>query len=261
MSRSNVGSPLPHRGEAWRHRSSSRRHSPAHRRARGAGAAPAASPSRRTSLRDREAPAPLPEPLSAVPTSPASCRSSAGRSSCWEARTCCARFTESGRLPGRGGVVLGLAYAVAWFGAADRAGVTRPLSGLFHGLAAVVISLPLLWEASAHFRLLSPPASAAMLIADHRSRARRRLASTSAEPGWCRRHRIDRRDRGTRGGDRAPAAVCCWSAGARRVHVVAERRARLVVAALASGVRGRPRGPRAGRREPASSRRRSRTEP
>src|SRR6187402_2242714 len=41
-------------------------------------------------------------------------------------------LTESGRLPGRGGVVLGLAYAVVWFGAADRASVTRPLSGLFH---------------------------------------------------------------------------------------------------------------------------------
>jgi hypothetical protein len=73
-------------------------------------------------------------------------------------------LTESGRLPGRGGVVLGFAYAAAWFGAADRAGITRPLSGLFHGLAAVVISLPLLWEASAHFKLLSPPASAAMLM-------------------------------------------------------------------------------------------------
>ena len=73
-------------------------------------------------------------------------------------------LTETGRLPGRGGVALGLAYAVAWFGAADRAGVTRPLSGLFHGLAAVVISLPLLWEASTHFGLLSPPASAAMLM-------------------------------------------------------------------------------------------------
>jgi hypothetical protein len=72
-------------------------------------------------------------------------------------------LTESGRLPGRGGVVLGLAYAVAWFGAADRAGLTHPLSGLFHGLAAVVISLPLLWEASAHFKLLSPPESAAIL--------------------------------------------------------------------------------------------------
>jgi hypothetical protein len=73
-------------------------------------------------------------------------------------------LTESGRLPGRAGVVLGFAYAVAWFGAADRAGVTRPLSGLFHGLAAVVISLPLLWEASTHFKLLSPETSAALLL-------------------------------------------------------------------------------------------------
>ena len=73
-------------------------------------------------------------------------------------------LTESGRLPGRGGVVLGLAYAMVWFGAADRASVTRPLSGLFHGLAAVVISLPILWEASAHFRLLSPATSATTLV-------------------------------------------------------------------------------------------------
>ena len=73
-------------------------------------------------------------------------------------------LTESGRLPGRAGVVLGFAYAVAWFGAADRAGVTRSLSGLFHGLAAVVISLPLLWEASTHFKLLSPETSAALLL-------------------------------------------------------------------------------------------------
>lgn len=72
-------------------------------------------------------------------------------------------LTESGRLPGRSGIVLGFAYAVVWFGAADRTSVTRPLSGLFHGLAAVVISLPLLWEASAHFGLLSPAASAATL--------------------------------------------------------------------------------------------------
>ncbi len=72
-------------------------------------------------------------------------------------------LTESGRLPGRGGVILGLAYAIAWFGAADRASVTRPLSGLFHGLAAVVISLPLLWEASVYFKLLTPTASAATL--------------------------------------------------------------------------------------------------
>ena len=72
-------------------------------------------------------------------------------------------LTESGRIPGRGGVILGLAYALAWFGAADRASVTRPLSGLFHGLAAVVISLPLLWKASAHFRLFTPAASAGTL--------------------------------------------------------------------------------------------------
>jgi hypothetical protein len=72
--------------------------------------------------------------------------------------------SESGWLPGRSGVVLGLAYAVVWLGAADRAGLARPMSGFFHGLAAVAISFPLLWEASAHFRLLSPATSAAALL-------------------------------------------------------------------------------------------------
>ena len=117
-------------------------------------------------------------------------------------------LTESGRLPGRGGVVLGLAYAVAWFGAADRAGLTRPLSGLFHGLAAVVISLPLIWEASAHFNLLSPVTSAAMLlvitglalgVAWHRHLES--LAGVAVIGSIVATRR-------TRGGDRAPAAIC-----------------------------------------------------
>jgi hypothetical protein len=74
-------------------------------------------------------------------------------------------LTDSGRLPGPSGIVLGLAYAVAWFGVADRDGVTRPLSGLFHGLTAMIISLPLVWEASTHFRVLSPSVSAVTLVA------------------------------------------------------------------------------------------------
>jgi hypothetical protein len=72
-------------------------------------------------------------------------------------------LTESGQLPGPSGIVLGLLYAGAWIGAADRAGATRPLSGLFHGLAGVIIGLPLLWEASTRFHLLVPNTSAAAL--------------------------------------------------------------------------------------------------
>jgi hypothetical protein len=74
-------------------------------------------------------------------------------------------LTESGRLPAPHGVTLGLVYAVAWFGAADHAGMRRPVSGLFHGVAGVLIGLPLLWEASTRFHLLFPWSSALALAA------------------------------------------------------------------------------------------------
>ena len=74
-------------------------------------------------------------------------------------------LTETGRLPGPSGIGLGLVYAVAWFGAADRAGLRRPVSGLFHGIAGVLIGLPLLWEASMHFHLLFHGTSALAIAA------------------------------------------------------------------------------------------------
>jgi hypothetical protein len=74
-------------------------------------------------------------------------------------------LTDSGHVPLRFGVVLGLAYAALWLGAAERAGGRRALSGLFHGLAAVLIAIPIIWEASTHFALLSRQASAAILTA------------------------------------------------------------------------------------------------
>ena len=73
-------------------------------------------------------------------------------------------LTESGRLQSGAGVVLGLVYALAWLGAADRAAArSRAFSAQFHGVAAVLIALPLLWEASTRFGFLSAPASAAAL--------------------------------------------------------------------------------------------------
>ena len=74
-------------------------------------------------------------------------------------------ITESGRLSGSTGVVIGLGYALACLGAADRAGVRgdRKLSGAFHGLTAVLIGVPLLLEASTRFRFLSPETGAAAL--------------------------------------------------------------------------------------------------
>jgi len=71
-------------------------------------------------------------------------------------------LTDSGQLRPALGISLGMVYAVVWYGAADRAaGSGRPASSLFHGIAAVVISLPLVWEAATRFAWLGPVASAA----------------------------------------------------------------------------------------------------
>jgi hypothetical protein len=62
-------------------------------------------------------------------------------------------LTESGNIPAIAGVLLGLVYAVGWLGPADRA---KPPSALFHGLATVLIGMPIVWEAAGRFRFLSP---------------------------------------------------------------------------------------------------------
>ena len=77
-------------------------------------------------------------------------------------------LTDSGRVPVQAGLLLGVLYAIGWFAAADRASRARPqpsLSGFFHGVAAVVIGLPLLWEATTHFKVVSPATSAIGLAA------------------------------------------------------------------------------------------------
>ena len=246
-------SPLSHRSEAWRNRSSSRRRQPAPRRARGWRAAFSCgsrgyAPSHRRHTR-------------AAPGSrssqifPVSCRSSAGRLWCWVERYLLRALTESGRLPSRGGVVLGLAYRHRLVrrgrpcrrdAPAERA-LPRTCRGC-HQPAAPLGGVG---------ALQAPVADNQRRDAarDHWSRAWRRLASASGEPGWRGRHRIDRRDRRIRGGDGERAAFCRRPDGSRREHVVAERRARVAVAALASGSRRGPRGPvacRESRRCPAA---------
>lgn len=63
--------------------------------------------------------------------------------------------TESGAVPSSIGVMLGLAYAVAWAALADRAAARgRRLGAAFHGVTAAVIGFPLLWETSFHLKLL-----------------------------------------------------------------------------------------------------------
>ena len=61
-------------------------------------------------------------------------------------------LTESGVVPASIGAWLGLGYAAAWLIAADR---TQGASALFHGLAALIVALPLIVESAARFGFLS----------------------------------------------------------------------------------------------------------
>lgn len=72
-------------------------------------------------------------------------------------------LTESGRLPGAVGVGLGLLYSLIWLVMADRATASNRLGASFHGVTATLVALPLVWEATARFHLVSPAGGALML--------------------------------------------------------------------------------------------------
>jgi hypothetical protein len=65
-------------------------------------------------------------------------------------------LTESGIWPSSVGVVLGFAYAATWLVATDRSSRSgRWISAEFHGGTALMIALPLLWEAVTRFHLMA----------------------------------------------------------------------------------------------------------
>ncbi len=73
-------------------------------------------------------------------------------------------LTDSGTIAQGVGVALGMAYALTWIVMADRAGTAgRRLSAAFHGVAFVLIALPLLFEATARYHFLNPVGSSAAL--------------------------------------------------------------------------------------------------
>jgi hypothetical protein len=73
-------------------------------------------------------------------------------------------LTDSGTIPGWLGLALGFAYAATWMVLADRAarGGEAVNAGV-HGFAALLIAFPLLFEATARFKLLGPATAAAAL--------------------------------------------------------------------------------------------------
>ncbi len=66
-------------------------------------------------------------------------------------------ITDAGTIAQGTGIILGLAYAVFWLIAAERAGRKHSvLSAEFHGLSSVLIAYPILIEATHSFNVLSP---------------------------------------------------------------------------------------------------------
>jgi len=70
-------------------------------------------------------------------------------------------MTEASVLPPVIGVAAGLVYAAVWMMAAARAREVG--SATFHMLASTLITLPMLWEASFRFAVLTPPFGALLL--------------------------------------------------------------------------------------------------
>ena len=88
-------------------------------------------------------------------------------------------LTDGGQLPLVAGVTLGLLFAIAGVLAAERAAAKgQRLSAMFHGVAGVSIGLPVIWEASTTFKLLSPAAGVATVGA---------FVALALVVGWYRR--------------------------------------------------------------------------
>ena len=73
-------------------------------------------------------------------------------------------LTSTGQLPQVLGAILGLAYAAGWLLFADRAAARgRRLSAAFHGATAVLVAIPLVWETTVRFAVLTPPVAVGAL--------------------------------------------------------------------------------------------------
>jgi hypothetical protein len=75
-------------------------------------------------------------------------------------------ISDAGLVPPLGGAAAALGYATWWLLQANRAAdAGQRLSAAFHGVAAMMIAYPLIWETTARFELITAPVAAAALVA------------------------------------------------------------------------------------------------
>jgi hypothetical protein len=65
-------------------------------------------------------------------------------------------LTESGTFDRAAGALIGMIYALAWTMVADRVAPRHALSATFFGACSVLMGVPLVWEATTRFALLTP---------------------------------------------------------------------------------------------------------
>jgi hypothetical protein len=114
-----------------------------------------------------ETPAPLPAPPLAAPplTQTAILVAVVGRAFLGLAGAYLLRaVTESGVLPARLGIAVGIAYALAWILWAAHTAPERRLEAAIHTLTAAFVLCPLLWEATLSFHAISTWTAGAILL-------------------------------------------------------------------------------------------------
>jgi hypothetical protein len=73
-------------------------------------------------------------------------------------------LTESGALPPRGGIAIGILYAVGWLVWAARTPASQRVEAALHSLTAALVLAPLLWEATLRFHAVSTGSAGAILL-------------------------------------------------------------------------------------------------
>ena len=73
-------------------------------------------------------------------------------------------LTESGTLPAKVGIAIGIAYALFWLGWAARSPRHGAVKTAIDSLTAVLVLSPLLWEATTRFHLVGTWTAAAVLL-------------------------------------------------------------------------------------------------
>ncbi len=74
-------------------------------------------------------------------------------------------ITESGAVPKVPVLILAIIYAGLWMAFAIRIHATKGFASITYGVTSALILTPLLWESTVRFQILSPTASAAVLVA------------------------------------------------------------------------------------------------